>query len=183
MHLWLAFHDARVRSLQSKGKLEYGYDRTPFGGCFVITSGEYLLGLYFVEGLDSGISSMEAKWPASTLCRTRQADQMIPLLLDHPEAVRFMAIGTPFQLTVWEFLCRIPKGMTMTYGEVAASIGRPSAARAVGQAVGSNEISLLIPCHRVVSHGKLTGYRWGLERKRALLAWEFSQRDPLQMPF
>ncbi len=183
MHLWLASHDARVRSLQSKGKLEYGYNRTPFGGCFVITSGEYLLGLYFAEELDIGITAMGEKWPASTLCRTRQADQMIPLLLDHPEAVRFMAIGTPFQLTVWEFLCRIPKGMTMTYGEVAASIGRPSAARAVGQAVGSNEISLLIPCHRVVSHGKLTGYRWGLERKRALLAWEFSQRDPLQMPF
>ena len=71
----------------------------------------------------------------------------------------------------------------MTYGEVARAIGRPSAARAVGQAVGANPLAVAIPCHRVVSKGKLTGYRWGLDRKKALLAWELSRRDPLQMPF
>jgi AraC family transcriptional regulator of adaptative response/methylated-DNA-[protein]-cysteine methyltransferase len=71
----------------------------------------------------------------------------------------------------------------MTYGEVARSIGRPGAARAVGQAVGANPLAVVIPCHRVVSRGKLTGYRWGLDRKRALLAWELLRRDPLEMPF
>ena len=73
--------------------------------------------------------------------------------------------------------------MTMTYGELAKAIGRPKAARAVGRAVSANGIAFLIPCHRVISRGKLTGYRWGLERKRNLLAWELANRDPLVMPF
>ena len=71
----------------------------------------------------------------------------------------------------------------MTYGEVARAIGRPGAARAVGQAVGANPLALLIPCHRVVSRGKLTGYRWGVDRKKALLALELSRKDPLELPF
>ena len=108
---------------------------------------------------------------------------MIPTVFENQESMPIMAIGTPFQLTVWEYLQSIPKGTTLTYGDVAKAIGRPTAARAVGRAVGANEISVLIPCHRVVSKGKLTGYRWGLERKRNLLAWELAKRDPLEMPF
>ena len=67
----------------------------------------------------------------------------------------------------------------MTYGAVAKSIGRPGAARAVGQAVGANQISLVIPCHRIVSNSKLTGYRWGLERKRQILSSELSNQNLL----
>jgi AraC family transcriptional regulator of adaptative response/methylated-DNA-[protein]-cysteine methyltransferase len=81
--------------------------------------------------------------------------------------------GTPFQLSVWRELCAIPDGSTRSYGEIAARIGRPSAARAVGHANGSNPVSILIPCHRAIgADGKLTGYRWGLETKRKLLAFE-----------
>ena len=81
--------------------------------------------------------------------------------------------GTPFQLLVWRELLAIPEGATRSYGEIAARIGRPSAARAVGHANGSNPVSILIPCHRAVgASGKLTGYRWGLEIKRKLLAFE-----------
>ncbi len=81
--------------------------------------------------------------------------------------------GTAFQRQVWEALRAIPYGQTRTYGELAAVIGKPSAARAVGHACGSNPVSLLIPCHRAVgSNGKLTGYRWGVERKEKLLALE-----------
>ena len=81
--------------------------------------------------------------------------------------------GTPFQLSVWRELCAIPDGATCSYGEIAARIGRPSAARAVGHANGSNPVSILIPCHRAIgANGKLTGYRWGLEIKRKLLAFE-----------
>lgn len=81
--------------------------------------------------------------------------------------------GTPFQLSVWRELCAIPDGATRSYGEIAARIGRPSAARAVGHANGSNPVSILIPCHRAIgANGKLTGYRWGLEIKRKLLAFE-----------
>jgi AraC family transcriptional regulator, regulatory protein of adaptative response / methylated-DNA-[protein]-cysteine methyltransferase len=81
--------------------------------------------------------------------------------------------GTPFQLSVWRELCAIPEGATRSYAEIATRIGRPSAARAVGHANGSNPVSILIPCHRALgANGKLTGYRWGLETKKKLLAFE-----------
>lgn len=81
--------------------------------------------------------------------------------------------GTPFQRTVWATLRIIPYGQSASYGQIARALGRPSAARAVGAAVGRNPLSLIVPCHRVVgSNGALTGYAGGLARKRWLLALE-----------
>ncbi|MCA9771033.1 MAG: methylated-DNA--[protein]-cysteine S-methyltransferase [Myxococcales bacterium] len=81
--------------------------------------------------------------------------------------------GTPFQQEVWRALTAIPYGETITYGEQARRVGRPSAARAVGAANGRNPISIVIPCHRVVgANGSLTGFAWGLERKAWLLGLE-----------
>lgn len=81
--------------------------------------------------------------------------------------------GTPFQRRVWDALCTIPAGRTRSYGEIAAALGRPGAARAVGAAVGRNPASLVVPCHRVVGRdGALTGYAGGVPRKKALLALE-----------
>lgn len=81
--------------------------------------------------------------------------------------------GTDFQRRVWEALCRIPWGETRTYGDIAAAVGRPRAARAVGMACNRNPIALVVPCHRVVGRdGSLTGYGGGLEKKRFLLALE-----------
>ena len=81
--------------------------------------------------------------------------------------------GTPFQRRAWEELRTIPRGSTLTYGELAARLGMPGAARAVGAAVARNPVSIAVPCHRVVgSDGSLTGYAGGVERKRALLAME-----------
>ncbi|NUT53477.1 MAG: methylated-DNA--[protein]-cysteine S-methyltransferase [Saccharothrix sp.] len=81
--------------------------------------------------------------------------------------------GTPFQRTVWDALKEIPHGETVSYGELAARIGRPTASRAVGLANGKNPISIIVPCHRVVgSTGSLTGYGGGIERKRMLLGFE-----------
>ena len=81
--------------------------------------------------------------------------------------------GSPFQLTVWQELMRIPYGETRTYGEIARSLGRPEASRAVGAANGRNPLSIVVPCHRVVgADGSLTGYGGGLKRKRWLLEHE-----------
>lgn len=81
--------------------------------------------------------------------------------------------GTNFQRQVWSALRDIPPGRTATYAEVAERIGRPAAVRAVGQACGANNVAVLVPCHRVVrGDGSLSGYRWGVERKRALLERE-----------
>lgn len=101
--------------------------------------------------------------PGGSLTETAQA------LLALPVDVR----GTAFQRRVWAALRQIPAGETRTYGEVAAAIGQPSAARAVAQACGANALALIVPCHRVVgAGGELRGYRWGPDRKRRLLELE-----------
>lgn len=95
----------------------------------------------------------------------------VPLALD----------GTPFQRTVWEALTTIPYGETVTYGELARRIGRPTASRAVGLANGRNPISIIVPCHRVIGgNGDLTGYGGGLDRKRHLLAHETGRHLAVQ---
>ncbi|WP_367132691.1 methylated-DNA--[protein]-cysteine S-methyltransferase [Saccharothrix sp. HUAS TT1] len=92
-------------------------------------------------------------------------------------------IGTPFQQTVWRALGEIPYGETVTYGELAERLGRPSAARAVGLANGHNPIAIIVPCHRVVgTNGSLTGYGGGLARKRHLLDFEQGS-DAYRLPF
>lgn len=89
------------------------------------------------------------------------------------ESVSLNPTGTQFELAVWDELRKIPTGETRTYGEIARAIGVPKAARAVGRACNRNPIPLLIPCHRVVgSDGKLTGYRFGLAMKGAILNYE-----------
>jgi methylated-DNA-[protein]-cysteine S-methyltransferase len=87
--------------------------------------------------------------------------------------VELRLTGTPFQRTVWEQLRRIPYGETRTYGELADSLGTPTASRAVGLANGRNPVGIVVPCHRVIgANGSLTGYGGGLDRKRRLLEFE-----------
>jgi methylated-DNA-[protein]-cysteine S-methyltransferase len=87
--------------------------------------------------------------------------------------------GTPFQRQVWAAIAAVPFGETITYGELAARVGRPSAVRAAGAATGRNPLTIVIPCHRIVgSGGALTGYAGGLDRKRTLLALEAAHVRP-----
>lgn len=174
MDLWLARHDFRVRSLKSLG---YAFAPSPCGECVALATDSHLVALYFTENLTASILELQRKWPEAILFPSSEVDRFITGAFENPEEVPIMGIGTPFQLSIWEFLRSIPSTSTMTYGEVAQAIGRPQAARAVGQAVGVNEISVVIPCHRIVSRGKLTGYRWGLERKKQLLARELSDKN------
>ncbi len=183
MDLWLSSHDARVRSLRAGGKLSFSFGTSPVGDCVALMVKEHLIALRFIENREEAIASLQAEWPTCTLHPSEEGNYLIERAFRNPESIPLMAIGTPFQLTVWEYLRQTPSAVTLTYGELAEAIGRPKAARAVGGAVGANKIAILIPCHRVVSRGKLTGYRWGIERKRTLLAWELNQRDPLKMPF
>lgn len=110
------------------------------------------------------------------------ADHLATLvaMIEEPEVARTLPIdlrGTVFQRRVWEALRAIPRGETRTYGEVAAALGMPRAARAVGAAIGANPVSVAVPCHRVIgSDGRLTGYEWGVARKQALLEKEGALR-------
>ena len=82
-------------------------------------------------------------------------------------------IDTDFQVQVWESLLKIPFGKAKSYSEIASEIGRPNASRAVGAAIGRNPVSFVVPCHRALGKsGALTGYHWGVTRKRAMLGWE-----------
>ena len=96
-----------------------------------------------------------------------------PKLWRPDRPLRIVLIGTDFELRVWETLLGIPMGRARSYSEIAAMLGKPSAARAVGAAVGKNPISFVVPCHRVMGKGgDLCGYHWGITRKRAMLGWE-----------
>lgn len=93
--------------------------------------------------------------------------------IDAPTPLRLDPSGTAFQRRVWDTLIAIPHGQTRTYGELATALDLPGGARAVGRACGANPLALLVPCHRVIAgDGSLGGYRWGLERKAALLRAE-----------
>jgi AraC family transcriptional regulator of adaptative response/methylated-DNA-[protein]-cysteine methyltransferase len=110
------------------------------------------------------------KWVTAILNHLRGQEPHLDLPLD--------LRATAFQRRVWEELRKIPYGTTRSYGEIARAIGRPAAARAVARACATNPAALLIPCHRAVrADGSIGGYRWGLERKRALLAQEGAHRS------
>lgn len=147
----------------------------PLGGATIECAGEYITGLWFegqkyygsgrkdfTEGTSPALDAAFA-WLARYLGGGR------PGL----SGLRLAPEGTAFQLEVWRALCDIPYGALVTYGELAARLGRPGASRAVGAAVGRNPISVIIPCHRVVgADGSLTGYAGGIERKTWLLRLE-----------
>jgi AraC family transcriptional regulator of adaptative response/methylated-DNA-[protein]-cysteine methyltransferase len=93
--------------------------------------------------------------------------------------LRVLVHGTAFQVRVWQALLKIPSGTLVSYGNLAAALNQPSAARAVGSAVGQNSLAYLIPCHRVIRETGIIGdYRWGAVRKRALVAWESAVHAP-----
>ena len=126
-------------------------------------------------------SDLKAAWPRARLERDQAgtagvAGEVSGRMLGRtrePLAVVFR--GTPFQLKVWQALLEIPPGLVTTYGDVAARIGRPEACRAAASAIGANAVAYLIPCHRVLrATGAMGGYRWGVARKRTLLALENS---------
>ncbi len=160
----------------------WGAAPSPFG-IAVITATDYgISGIGFADGetsVDAAFEDLANRWPKARFTRDDAriaplaARVFDPMKWDPAQPVRVVLIGTDFEVKVWETLLQIPCGRATTYQTVANHIGRPTAARAVGAAVGKNPISFVVPCHRVVgSTGALTGYHWGLPRKRAILGWE-----------
>jgi AraC family transcriptional regulator of adaptative response/methylated-DNA-[protein]-cysteine methyltransferase len=162
-------------------RMLYGYHPTPFGEAIVVATPRGLAGLGFVDdgARDAALADMCRRWPNANFARNDAATADYAARVFSREAwrpdqpLRVVMIGTDFELRVWETLLRIPFGRAATYSDIARQIGRPKAARAVGAAVGRNPISFVVPCHRVIGRsGALTGYHWGLTRKRAILGWE-----------
>jgi AraC family transcriptional regulator of adaptative response/methylated-DNA-[protein]-cysteine methyltransferase len=151
--------------------------QSPFGNMIAAESPYGLCHLRFFITETDAINELQFEWPNAKLIK-KVGTQTYTLshLFSQSESARDLFIdlrGTAFQLRVWEALIKIPAGMLRSYGQLAKQVESASASRAVGSAIGKNPIAYLIPCHRVIREtANLGGYRWGLERKSALIAWE-----------
>jgi AraC family transcriptional regulator, regulatory protein of adaptative response / methylated-DNA-[protein]-cysteine methyltransferase len=161
--------------------ISYGFHPSPFGTALVMATERGLAGLAFADpGEEEGaLADMRSRWPQASYvddkARTAVLARRIfdPKLWRADRPLRVVLIGTDFEVRVWEALLRIPMGRATTYSDIAVKLGATKAARAVGAAVGKNPVSFVVPCHRVLGKsGDITGYHWGLTRKRAMLGWE-----------
>lgn len=165
-------------------EIAYGFHPSPFGEALLLATERGVAGLAFVNE-DAGQSRAEAladmtrRWPRAQYVEAPQATAAHAARIFDPAAwsaerpVRLVLIGSDFEVRVWEALLKIPMGRAVSYSDIATHIGKPTATRAVGSAVGRNPISFVVPCHRVLrTDGSLGGYHWGLTRKRALIGWE-----------
>lgn len=161
--------------------MRHGFHASPFGIAVLVATDHGVAGLAFADpgGEAAAMRDLTERWPAAIHLRddaftAPHAARIFDLEQWRPDQpLRVVLIGTDFEIRVWRTLLAIPFGRATTYSQVAAHIGSPKASRAVGAAVGRNPISFVVPCHRVIGRsGDLTGYHWGLARKRAILGWE-----------
>lgn len=157
--------------------MTYGFHSSPFGIALVVVTSRGLAGMGFCDegGELEALADMQSRWTYATLIENKAvtAPYIASIFENWGAPVKVFLIGTDFEVQVWETLLKIPAGQATTYGTIAAHINRPKASRAVGAAVGKNPISFVVPCHRVIGNsGALTGYHWGLTRKKAMLGWE-----------
>ena len=163
-------------------EIAYGFHPGPFGLALVMATPRGLCGLAFCDGETDRaetLADMTRRWPRAAYVEDTEATEVHARRIfdrdtwDPDRPLRVVMIGTDFEVRVWETLLKIPFGKATTYGDIARKLGKPNAARAVGAAVGRNPMSFVVPCHRVLGKsGALTGYHWGLTRKRAILGWE-----------
>jgi AraC family transcriptional regulator of adaptative response/methylated-DNA-[protein]-cysteine methyltransferase len=180
---------AQIRSLGAGTTIAWGVVDTHLGATFAACVTEHgqakaLTRLEFGDEptlAQQGLSKLQKDWPAATLLRSEATVKPTALLAvnDSVHATVPLHIrGTGFQIHVWQALLRIPAGSGVSYGAIAAALGKPKASRAVGTAVGDNPVSVLIPCHRVIQRsGALGGYAWGLSRKAVILGREWGIND------
>jgi AraC family transcriptional regulator, regulatory protein of adaptative response / methylated-DNA-[protein]-cysteine methyltransferase len=161
--------------------ISYGFHPSPFGLALVMATDYGLCGLAFADQGEQAVAlaDMKKRWynaqytEDSAKTAPYAARVFAPDKWKDGQPLRITFIGSDFEIRVWESLLKIPVGRAVTYGDIAHSIEKPKAARAVGAAVGRNPISFVVPCHRVIGKsGDITGYHWGLTRKRAILGWE-----------
>jgi AraC family transcriptional regulator of adaptative response/methylated-DNA-[protein]-cysteine methyltransferase len=164
--------------------LRWGVEATPLGPALLAALDRGLCGVSFLGdgGEAAAVEELAARWPRATLARApgavaRYGAALRARLRGEPaQPFGVVLKGTPFQLQVWEALLRVPPGALVSYGDVAERVCSRAAARAVGAAVGANPLAVLIPCHRVIrGTSAFGGYRWGAERKLALLAAEHAR--------
>lgn len=165
-------------------QIRYGIHDTPFGTSLIATTARGICNLYFLETTDEQTAAqrLQLTWKNAEIIRDEQATQSLRDLIFNSETLSeqkpltLLVKGTNFQIQVWRALLQLPFGAIATYQTIAQMVARPTAARAVGNAIGKNPIGYLIPCHRVIREsGEIGGYGWGVERKTVMLGWEASR--------
>ncbi len=171
---------------KSSGKglvINYGVHPSPFGRCFIALTerGICFLGFIGKDELEEVLSEFKRKWKNALITKDQKASaRVVESIFDsnagtQKEPFKLLLRGTNFQIKVWEALLKIPPGCIVSYEGLAHRLGKPNSARAVAGAVASNPLAYLIPCHRVIRKmGVISDYRWGAERKMAMLARESS---------
>ncbi len=185
LHDLFVTHDAMSPGLYKSGgeglEIRYGFHPCPFGIALVLATEKGMAGMGFCDpgGEKATLDDMAARWPKAAYIEDAEGTRPYAERSFNPnrwnprEPLRVVLIGTDFEIRVWEALLNIPVGGITSYSSVAQKIGKANGPRAVGRAVGRNPISFVVPCHRVVGKtGALTGYHWGITRKRAMLGWE-----------
>jgi AraC family transcriptional regulator of adaptative response/methylated-DNA-[protein]-cysteine methyltransferase len=161
--------------------IRYGFHPSPFGTALIMATDRGLAGLAFADEGEtaSALADLTRRWPRAEYVEDSPATAVLgrrifdPRLWRPDTPLRIVLIGSDFEIRVWQALLKVPLGTATTYSDLARRIERLRAARAVGAAVGRNPVSFVVPCHRVLGRsGSLTGYHWGLTRKRAILGWE-----------
>jgi AraC family transcriptional regulator of adaptative response/methylated-DNA-[protein]-cysteine methyltransferase len=174
---------------QNQGKnltIHYSVFDTQFGLCLVASTARGVCNVLFLDTEKQAVAELKSRWPKAKLVASPQKSrhkfhgEIENYLkgITPKSKIKLHLHGTNFQLKVWEALLSIPEGRISTYGDIAAKIGDKKSSRAVGAAVGDNPIGYLIPCHRVLkSTGEISGYHWGVDRKRAMLGYEAVRRN------
>jgi len=183
--LFVAYEAMPPGAFRNRGEgltMYWGAAPSPFGTAVLTVTDYGISGLGFADenlSVEAAFTDLANRWPNAKFVRDDQriaplaARVFTPDRWSADQPVRVHLIGTDFDVEVWETLLKIPVGQATTYSAIAGKLGRPQSARAVGGAVGRNPISFVVPCHRVVGKaGALTGYHWGVPRKRAILGWE-----------
>ena len=160
--------------------IRYAASESALGPVLIASTERGLCAVLFADIEGEAVVELRERFPQAVLRRDEEGlRERVAGVLAHlreptgAAALPFHVRATAFQQRVWQALLAIPRGETRTYGEIAAAVGSPKSVRAVGAACGANPLAVVVPCHRVTgAGGKLTGYRWGLERKRALLEME-----------
>jgi len=159
-------------------KITYGYGSTPFGEALIAFTKRGVSYLGFVDSTDENKEALFKRfkeiWEKADLIEDNdKAQEFLNNIFVEKKKFDLYVKGTNFQINIWKALLNIPNGTITTYQDIANSINKPKAVRAVASAIGSNHIGYLIPCHRVLAKsGAMSGYRWGIERKKILVAYE-----------
>lgn len=161
--------------------IRYGFHDTVFGTCFLAITERGICSMSFNDAEERGavIDALQSAWPHAQLMpapeETARLVEQIMAFEMPGQPFHLHVRGTNFQLQVWQALLKIPAGQVVSYEDLALSMGRPNATRAVSSAVARNPVGYLIPCHRVIrKSGAFGKYHWGTTRKKAILGWEMA---------